>query len=105
MSWFLYVIECCDGSLYTGIAVDVVARYAAHASGKGARYTRGRPPVRLLAVAPFPDRSTASRAEHAVKQLPLPRKREFCAEHAALARSLAPDLVTGHPVPPGFAPE
>jgi len=38
--WFLYLIECCDGSLYTGVTVNVNARYAAHSSGKGARYTR-----------------------------------------------------------------
>lgn len=91
MSWFLYVLECSDGSLYTGITVDVAARYAAHAAGKGARYTRGRPPRRLLAVVPYPDRAAASRAEYEVKQLPLPRKREFCARHgvpAALAALL-----------------
>lgn len=81
MSWFLYVLECVDGSLYTGITVDVTARYAAHVAGKGARYTRGRPPVRLLAVVPYPDRAAASRAEYAVKQLPLARKRAFCAAH------------------------
>ncbi|MCC2639165.1 MAG: hypothetical protein K0Q68_2884 [Moraxellaceae bacterium] len=82
MSWFLYVLECTDGSLYTGITVDVQARYAAHAAGKGAKYTRGRPPVRLLAVVAYPDRSSASRAEHEVKRMPLPRKREFCLRHA-----------------------
>ena len=46
-SWFLYLIECRDGSVYTGITVDVAARYAAHISGKGARYTRSHPPLRL----------------------------------------------------------
>lgn len=81
MSWFLYVLECSDGSLYTGITVDVAARYAAHAAGKGAKYTRGRPPVRLLAVAPYPDRAKASRAEYEVKRLPLPRKHEFCRQN------------------------
>ena len=49
MAWFVYLIECSDGSLYTGIAVDVDARYAAQARGKGARYTRAHPPARLLA--------------------------------------------------------
>lgn len=79
MSWFLYVLECSDGSLYTGITVDVAARYATHVAGKGAKYTRGRPPVRLLAVVPYPDRAAASRAEYEVKRLSLERKREFCA--------------------------
>lgn len=89
MSWFLYLLECSDGSLYTGITVDVAARYAAHAAGKGAKYTRGRPPVRLLAVASFPDRATASRAEYEVKQLSLPRKREFCSQFPPAAELLA----------------
>lgn len=47
--WFLYLIECVGGSVYTGIAVDVAARYATHVKGKGARYTRANSPVRLLA--------------------------------------------------------
>ncbi|MDF2447035.1 MAG: hypothetical protein K0S46_2271 [Moraxellaceae bacterium] len=81
MSWFLYVLECSDGSLYTGITVDVRARFDAHAAGRGARYTRARPPVRVVAMVAFPDRSTASKAEHEVKRLPLQRKRAFCAEH------------------------
>jgi len=75
MSWFLYVIECADGSLYTGIATDVEARYAAHAAGKGARYTRSHPPVKLLMSEPHPDRSSASKAEHAFKQLSAAEKR------------------------------
>jgi putative endonuclease len=73
--WFLYMIECFDGSIYTGIAVDVTARYALHASGKGARYTRSHPPRRLLAVMEYPDRSAASKAEYAVKQLTASEKR------------------------------
>ena len=47
-AWFVYVVRCRDGTLYTGIARDVVARIAKHNEGKGARYTRGRGPVRLL---------------------------------------------------------
>ena len=89
MSWFLYVLECADGSLYTGITNDVAARYAAHVAGKGARYTRGRPPRRLLAVSAWPDRSAASRAEHEVKRLPLARKRAFCAAHPPTAEMAA----------------
>lgn len=73
--WYLYLLECEDGSIYTGIAVDVDARYAAHAAGKGARYTRSHPPKRLLASIPYPDRSSASKAEYAMKQLPAAAKR------------------------------
>jgi len=47
MSWFLYLIECSDDSIYTGIAVDVEARYQKHLNGTGARYTRSRPPRRI----------------------------------------------------------
>ncbi|MDI9239164.1 GIY-YIG nuclease family protein [Lysobacter sp. LF1] len=76
--WFVYLLECGDGSLYTGITTDVARRYAQHAAGKGARYTRSRPPVRLLAQFPYPDRSAASRAEHAIKQLTAAQKRALC---------------------------
>ena len=48
--WFLYLLECRDGSYYAGISTDVEARFAAHQAGKGARYTRARPPLRVLAV-------------------------------------------------------
>lgn len=69
MAWFVYLIECRNGSLYAGIAVDVAARYAAHAEGRGARYTRANPPRRLLASFPCRDRSAATRAEAALKRL------------------------------------
>jgi putative endonuclease len=77
MAWFLYVIECADGSLYTGIAVDPQARFTAHAAGKGARYTRSHPPVKLLMTQPHPDRSSASKAEHAFKRLSAAEKRRL----------------------------
>lgn len=77
--WFVYLIECRDGSLYTGIAVDVERRFAQHLAGKGARYTRSHPPLRLLAAFSFPDRATACRNEYAIKQLSAARKRELCA--------------------------
>jgi putative endonuclease len=71
------LLECRDGSVYTGITVDVAARYAAHASGNGARYTRSHPPARLLAAIDYPDRSSASRAEHEVKTLSPAEKRAY----------------------------
>lgn len=77
-SWYVYLIECRGGSVYTGIAVDVERRYAQHASGKGARYTRSYPPVRLLGCFEYADRGAASRAEHAIKQLTPSRKRALC---------------------------
>ena len=84
MGWFVYIIECRDGSLYTGIATDVERRYREHVAGKGARYTRSRPPVRLLACFAHPDRAAASRAEHAIKQLTPARKRALCAATAVV---------------------
>ena len=77
--WHVYLIECVDGSLYTGIAVDVARRFAMHAAGKGARYTRSHPPLRVLASFQYPDRASASRAEYAIKQLSPARKRALCA--------------------------
>lgn len=80
--WFLYLIECRDGSIYTGIAVDVAARFAAHLSGKGARYTRAHPPARIIATVAYPDRSSASKAEYRIKQLKPAEKRRFAEELA-----------------------
>ncbi|MBN3504288.1 GIY-YIG nuclease family protein [Burkholderia cenocepacia] len=79
MSWFLYLIECADDSVYTGITTDVAARFDEHASGKGARYTRSRKPRAVLASFPLPDRSSASRAEYWVKRLTPAKKRELAA--------------------------
>ena len=83
MAWFVYLIECTDGSIYTGITVDVAARYAAHLAGKGARYTRSHPPQRLLAAIEYADRADASRAEYRVKRLSPGEKRELARRHAA----------------------
>lgn len=80
--WYVYVLECRDGSLYTGIATDVERRYAEHLAGKGARYTRSHPPRRLLGRFEYPDRSAASQAEYAIKQLTPARKRALCADPA-----------------------
>ena len=80
--WFVYLIECEDGSIYTGIAVDVSARYQAHLKGTGAKYTRAHPPRRLLATFAHPDRSSASRVEYAIKQLSAQEKRQLAAATA-----------------------
>jgi putative endonuclease len=74
MPWFLYLIECADGSLYTGIATDVDARFAKHVSGEGARYTRSHKPVTVRASFELSGRAEASRAEYWVKKLPTPKK-------------------------------
>ncbi|NPT36042.1 GIY-YIG nuclease family protein [Paraburkholderia xenovorans] len=79
MAWFLYLLECSDGSVYTGIAVDVQARFDKHVSGEGARYTRSRKPVQVLASFELADRSSASRAEYWVKRLSPSEKRALAA--------------------------
>src|SRR5205814_4693868 len=74
MAWFVYVVRCGDGSLYTGISNDVEARVAVHNEGRGARYTRSRRPVTLLYVERRRSRSTAQRREAAIKALPRVQK-------------------------------
>ncbi|MBI4423627.1 MAG: GIY-YIG nuclease family protein [Elusimicrobia bacterium] len=73
--WAVYVVECRDGSLYTGVAKDVLARVAKHNAGKGAAYTRARRPVALRYQEPGLTRSQALVREAAVKRLPRPRKK------------------------------
>lgn len=76
-SWFLYLLECNNGAYYAGITNDLDARFATHASGKGARYTRANPPIRIIATKPYPDRSSASVAEAQLKALPRKKKLEY----------------------------
>lgn len=84
--WFLYMIECDDGSIYTGIAVDVARRFHAHASGKGAKYTRAHKPRELLLAVRYPNRSVASKAEYEFKQLSAAQKRMWIAKGIELAK-------------------
>lgn len=79
---FMYVIECADGSLYTGYSPDVQARFAAHQAGTGAKYTRGRGPLNLLAVAEFPTKHDAMSAEYRFKRLSRDRKDDLLAKAA-----------------------
>ncbi len=72
--WYLYLLECRNGSFYAGISTDVAARFQAHLAGKGARYTRANPPVKVLAMRAYPDRAAASKAEWALKRQPRARK-------------------------------
>ena len=65
---YMYVLECTDGTLYTGYSTDVQKRLAVHNAGKGAKYTRARLPVKLLYQEEYPDKSSAMSAEALVKQ-------------------------------------
>ena len=81
--WFVYVVGCRDGSLYTGISTDVEARVARHNAGAGARYTRARRPVRLLYVERKRSRSNALKREAAIKALSRARMIELVGGGAA----------------------
>ena len=76
-NWFLYILRCRDGSLYTGITTDVQARLEAHRAGKGAKYTRGRAPLELVHSENCGDHSAALRREIAVKSLSRTEKMEL----------------------------
>lgn len=69
MAWFVYILRCGDGSLYTGCTNDLPRRLEAHRSGRGAKYTRSRPPVTLAYREAAADRSAALRREAAIKRL------------------------------------
>lgn len=75
--WCLYLLECRNGAWYAGITNRLDERYAAHLAGRGARYTRANPPVRLLGYRPYANRAEASKAEWVIKQLPRSRKLAF----------------------------
>jgi putative endonuclease len=75
--WYLYLLECESGAYYTGIATDVLRRFNEHLAGVGARYTRANPPVRLIGICEFANRSEATIAEAAVKKLSRDEKRAY----------------------------
>ncbi len=76
-AWYVYLLECADGTLYCGVTTDLERRLAEHngSAPGGARYTRARRPVCLAASAVFPDRSAACSAEARIKRLPRGRKK------------------------------
>ena len=72
--WYLYILRCGDGTLYTGITTDVERRLEAHRQGRGAKYTRGRGPLELEYQEECDTHSEALKREYAVKQLPRDEK-------------------------------
>jgi putative endonuclease len=74
MSFYCYILECADGTFYTGWTVDPERRAAVHNKGRGARYTRARCPVKLVYVEELPDRKTAMKREIAIKRMTRGRK-------------------------------
>ena len=69
MPWFVYLVRCKDGSLYTGITKDVAARVARHNTGTGAKYTRSRLPVILVYEKKMKTETAARKREAAIKRL------------------------------------
>lgn len=69
MPWYVYILRCGDGTLYTGITDDVERRLAVHRTGKGAKYTRGRGPLTVVYREKCDDKSAALRREREVKAL------------------------------------
>ncbi len=78
MEWVVYILKCADGSFYTGITNNLPARIAAHESGKGAKYTRGRGPFALVYSEGCKDRSLAAKREMAIKLLSREEKLRLC---------------------------
>ena len=79
MNWYVYILRCGDGSLYTGISDDVPRRLEAHRAGKGAKYTRGRGPLELVYTQALPDKSAALRREAEIKRLRREEKEKLIA--------------------------
>jgi putative endonuclease len=69
MTWFIYLLECKNGKLYTGITTDLEKRFRRHASGKGAKFTKRNPPSHIIAAKPCQSRSEACKLEWVLKQL------------------------------------
>ena len=82
MAYFVYMVECVDGTYYTGTSNDVAKRVEAHnARTSGAKYTRGRLPVRLVYVETCADRGMALKREYVIKKMPRARKRALATSH------------------------
>lgn len=84
----VYILECSDGSYYTGLAKDVAARLARHNAGKGARYTRGRGPCKVLATLDHLTIGLALRIERSIKQAPRSCKLAKLAEFLSMLNSM-----------------
>ena len=78
---YMYVLECRDGSYYTGYTTDVMRRLAVHNSGKGAKYTRARLPVKLIYAQGFASKEEAMSAEALLKRKKRPQKERFLSEN------------------------
>jgi len=81
--WYLYMVRCHQGQLYTGISTDVTRRFAEHEAGKGARFLRGKGPLALQFQQPIGTHSEALKMEAQVKKLSKKEKERLVARHGA----------------------
>lgn len=102
-TWWVYMLICRDGRIYTGVSNDVVARYLTHLRGKGATFTRLNPPERLIAAAPIGTKAEAMKGEYALKQQRRAEKIAWAALHQwrdAQPQPSARAAVLNHPNQP-----
>ena len=81
MAWYVYMLRCGDGTLYTGITDDVDKRLSAHRAGKGAKYTRGRGPLEVVYTEQLSDKSEALKREYTLKRCRKKEKEKLCEIH------------------------
>ena len=82
MSFYCYILECADGTYYTGWTTDPKRRERQHNSGRGARYTKTRRPVKMVYLEPHPDRSVAQKREIKIKKLSRAQKEALVVEYS-----------------------
>lgn len=87
----VYMLKCRDGTFYTGYTNDVEARLKAHNSGKGAKYTRGRGPCRVVHLEEYPTKSLALKREHEIKQLSRKQKAQLIQQNLEEANNANPE--------------
>ena len=104
--WFVYMLECRGGRIYTGVTPDVAARLARHRAGKGGAFTRSFPPRRVLAAMRCTSRGEALSREHALKQLARPEKLAWARKHRPIVIPAKAGIQkTGSPRPRGRRPD
>ncbi|KAB0669903.1 GIY-YIG nuclease family protein [Oryzomonas sagensis] len=88
MEWYVYIILCSDNSLYTGVTTDMERRFRQHAEGKGAKYFRGRQPVRVVYLEGAHSRSSAASREIRIKAMDRTEKLVLISGRTAIPLSL-----------------
>ena len=93
--WKVYILRCGDGTLYTGITDNVQTRFQAHASGKGAKYTRGRGPLEIMYEEKCESHSAAAKREWQIKHLTRSQKLELCRAYSQSGKQPLENIIVG----------